>query len=148
MSLFLIDAGAPLDTQQHLGRTLLHEAAIGGDPELIRLLVARGLDVNAIDDHVKDTPLAFAVGHDNHDAVAALLEAGANVNHQDGSGRTHLHGAILGKRVEVVQMLLAAGADPTIADRKGETPLDLALARNPAMANLLEQATKQAPKER
>jgi ankyrin repeat protein len=147
MSLFLIDAGAPLDTRQHLGRTLLHEAAIGGDPELIRLLVARGLDVNAIDDHFKDTPLEYAAGYDKREAVAMLLQAGADVNHQDGSGRTHLHAAVSGKRLEVIHMLPAAGADPTIADIKGETPLDLARARNPAMVHLLEPAAEKSPKQ-
>lgn len=140
MSLYLIDAGAPLDTRQHFGRTLLHEAANGGDPELIRLLLARGLEVDAVDDHYKDTPLEYAAGYDKREAVAALLEAGANVNHQDISGRTFLHAAVLGKRIKILQMLLAAGADPTIADNKGQTPLDLARAQNPKLAKLLEQA--------
>lgn len=142
MSQFLIDAGAPLGTRQNLGRTLLHEAALGGDPELIRLLIARGLDVNAIDEHFKDTPLEYATSHAKPLAVAALLEAGANVNHQDGSGRTHLHAAVWGNRIEVVKMLLTAGADPTIADVKGQTPLDVARAQNPEIAKLLEQAAK------
>lgn len=146
MSMFLIEAGAPLDTRQNLGRTLLHEAALGGDPELIRLLVARGLDVNAIDEHFKDTPLECAASHDKREAVAALLEAGADVNHQDISGRTQLHAAVSGNHVEVVERLLAAGADPTIADKKDETPLDLARARNPRIAELLQQSAKHAAK--
>ncbi|HVX11946.1 MAG TPA: ankyrin repeat domain-containing protein [Pirellulales bacterium] len=148
MSLFLIDAGAPLDTRLHFGRTLLHVAAIGGDPELIRLLVARGLDVNAVDDHFNDTPLEYAVGKDKRDAVAALIEAGGGVNHQDGSGRTFLHAAVMGNRVEIAKMLLAAGADPTIANIKGETPLDVARAQNPAMISLLEEAAERLSKER
>jgi hypothetical protein len=148
MSLFLIDAGAPLDARQHLGRTLLHEAASGGDPELIRLLVARGLNVNAVDDHFHNPPLECAVGHDKAQAVAALLEAGANVNQRGANGRPPLYTAVLGKHVKIVQMLLAAGADPTIADMSGQTPLDLARAQNPALAKVLEQAIQQAPKER
>ena len=137
MSLFLIGAGAPLDPRQHLGRTLLHEAAIGGDSVLVRLLLDRGLDVNAIDDHFKDTPLEYARG----DAVDALLEAGADVNHQDVGGRTRLHAAVLGNRSEVIEKLMAAGADPTIADMKGDTPFDVARAQNPAMVDLLERLT-------
>lgn len=148
MSLFLIDAGAPLDTRQHLGHTLLHEAAVGGDAELIRLLVARGLDVNAVEDHFHDTPLEYAVGDDKREAVAALLEAGADVNHQDVSGRTFLHSAVFGKHVNILRMLLAAGADPTITDIKGQTPFDVARAQNPALAKVLEQAIEQAAKER
>jgi ankyrin repeat protein len=148
MSLFLIDAGAPLDARQHLGRTLLHEAASGGDPELIRLLVARGLNVNAVDDHFHDPPLECAVGHDKAQAVAALLEAGADVNQRGANGRPPLYTAVLGKHVKIVQMLLAAGADPTIADMSGQTPMDLARAQNPALAKVLEQAIQQAANER
>jgi hypothetical protein len=47
MGKFLIEAGAPLDELEGPGMTPLHTAARGGDPDLIRLLVARGLDVNA-----------------------------------------------------------------------------------------------------
>ncbi len=56
MSLFLIESGAPLDVVECIGATMLHEAARGGDPQLIRLLVEHGLDVNATDDW-SDTPL-------------------------------------------------------------------------------------------
>jgi len=42
---FLIDSGAPLETVEELGQTLMHMAARGGNPYFVRLLAARGLDV-------------------------------------------------------------------------------------------------------
>ena len=108
--------------------------------------MARGLAVNATDDY-HDTPLRDISGRDKPQAVAALLEAGADVNRQGLNGYSPLHGGVLGDRIEIVRMLLAAGADPTLPDRKGETPLDVARMRNPEIAELLEQAlpAKQAP---
>src|SRR5690606_40619667 len=44
----------------------------------------------------------------------------------DNEGKTALHAAVLSGRVRVVEHLLARGADPTIADAYGKTPLDLA----------------------
>src|SRR6185437_1016503 len=35
-SLFLIEAGAPVNVLEHEGYTLLHQAALGGDPQLMR----------------------------------------------------------------------------------------------------------------
>lgn len=151
MSLYLIDAGAPLDTVVYEGSTMLHQAAKGGDPEIIRLLIARGLDVNATDDyHYHDTPLSDVAGRAKPEAIAALLEAGSDVNHRGVNDQTPLWRAVHNKRIEIVRMLLAAGADPTIPDIKGRTPLDVA--RNsdptigpkgdPAIAELLEEAVR------
>lgn len=78
MARMLLEAGAPVDTREHDGRTPLHIAAtLGGDPETIRLLIEHGADVNAVDDR-QLTPLAI-IQHWAHreDAQAALIEAGA-----------------------------------------------------------------------
>jgi ankyrin repeat protein len=141
ISLFLIESGAPLDTVAYHGFTLLHLAARGGDPEIIRVLAARGLDVNAINRN-SDTPLSSIAWSDKPQAIAALLEAGSNINHHGFDGRTPLHWAALGN-LEIVRMLLAAGADAALPDKEGTTPLDLARTRNPQspeIAKVLEQA--------
>jgi ankyrin repeat protein len=137
--MFLIESGATLDTVEHLGRTPLHLAARGGDPELIRLLVARGLDVNARDDH-QDTPLCDIAWLDKPEAVAALIEAGADVNARGINKWTPLHHAVYHHRVDIVRLLLAAGADPTVPEKDGVTPLDLARKENSEILNMLEQA--------
>lgn len=141
MSLFLIEAGAPLDVLEHEGYTLLHQAALGGDPHLMRLLVERGLDVNATDSY-SDTPLRDIAGRDNPRAVAALLELGADVDQQGINGYTPLHSAIQSGNAKIVRLLLAAGADTTLCDGTGQTPLDLTVAKNPKIAELLKQAAQ------
>ena len=43
----LLDAGAPLDTKSSSGGTALMFAAAAGYTDIVRLLLARGADVNA-----------------------------------------------------------------------------------------------------
>ena len=64
--------------------------------------------------------LIEAAGAGRLDAVERLLRDGADVNARDARGRT----AAMGEHVRVVRALVDAGADPTIADRDGVTPLE------------------------
>ncbi|MBA4696446.1 MAG: ankyrin repeat domain-containing protein [Legionella sp.] len=57
--------------------------------------------------------------------ILQLLELGADVNCQDKQGRTALHYAFLHRDIEVIDALLAAGADISICDRKGHAPMDM-----------------------
>jgi ankyrin repeat protein len=52
-----------------------------------------------------------------------LIDAGANLNVTDESGRTPLHWAVGSQHSDCVQTLVDAGSDPNIADDRGETPL-------------------------
>lgn len=103
LSLYLIDAGAPLDWVEGLGQTMLHRAARGGDPQLIRRLVARGLDVDARDDY-RDTPLRDISGVGKPAAVKTLLELGADVNTQGMSKFTPLYSAVVLNRADLVRI--------------------------------------------
>ena len=47
-------------------------------------------------------------------------------NYQGPFGNTLLHSAVVSGDIEEVQRLLAAGADPRIANRDGKTPLEAA----------------------
>jgi ankyrin repeat protein len=49
-----------------------------------------------------------------------------NPNYQGPFGNTLLHGAVVSGDVSEVERLLAAGADPRIANRDGHTPLRVA----------------------
>jgi ankyrin repeat protein len=50
----------------------------------------------------------------------------ANLNIQGPFGNTLLHSAVMSNDVQEVRRLLAAGADPRIANREGQTPLRVA----------------------
>jgi ankyrin repeat protein len=109
------------------------------DPEdqsrrLAKLLRA-GADIHASDKNGV-TALHHAVRFRNLAAVKTLIEFGANVNQCcRRSGSTPLHRAVTqtgapetaGKSDaarEIVQLLLTAGADPSITNKRGKKPAD------------------------
>ena len=64
------------------------------------------------------------------EAVAMLLDHGAEVNGVDNNGDTAMHGAAFNQYPRVVNLLAARGADPKIWNRpnkQGRTPLFLSL---------------------
>jgi uncharacterized protein len=99
-----------------------------------RALKAGG-DVHAADKNGV-TALHHAVRFRLPRAVAALIEQGADVNRAcRRNGSTPLHRAVIqtgapgtaGKSAEareIVKLLLAAGADPSIANKAGKRPVD------------------------
>ena len=59
--------------------------------------------------------------------VKFLIEHGAVLSIRNSIGRTPLHIAAWYGRVEPLKVLLAAGANPNVADVDGQTPLHLVL---------------------
>ena len=79
----LIKAGASAktaDASLREGRTLLMLAARTGSAEAVKLLVAQGGDVNAVESRTGTTALMWAASENRADAVRALAAAGADVN--------------------------------------------------------------------
>jgi ankyrin repeat protein len=56
----------------------------------------------------------------------ALGSSLGNPNYQGPFGNTLLHGAVVSGDLREVKRLLAAGADPRIANRDGKTPMQAA----------------------
>ena len=56
----------------------------------------------------------------------ALADPLGNPNYQGPFGNTLLHGAVVSGDLREVKRLLAAGADPRIANRDGRTPVQAA----------------------
>ena len=82
--------GFDIHSRDPEGNTALHIAAYDSHPDVVRFLVAAGLDVNA-ENQFGDTPLAHAtLGRKSREIVAFLLSAGADVEHENKNGLTAL----------------------------------------------------------
>lgn len=134
-----------LDDQRYDAVTI---AAVRDDVPVVKALLAAGASAKLITSRYDGTAL-IAAAHLGHDGVVReLIEAGAPLDHVNNLGWTALMEAVvLGdgglRHVEAARALLAAGADRTIADRQGITPLQHARARGyVAMAELLETAPR------
>jgi ankyrin repeat protein len=78
-----------------------------------------------------DTPLIAAIKNQDHNAARALLKQPARASEPEADGTTPLHYAAQAGDLQLVQMLLKAGAKP-VANRYGTTPLELAAERGDA----------------
>ncbi|KAK9441880.1 Pfs, NB-ARC and Ankyrin domain protein [Metarhizium brunneum] len=122
----LCDRGADIDIRDRNGRTPLSWAAWNGHEAVVKLLLEKGANIEAIDNLYDQTPLLWAAG-DGHEAVVKLLlEKGADIKAKDDTGQTPLSWAAKNGHEAVVRLLLEKGADIDIRDRNGRTPLSWA----------------------
>jgi ankyrin repeat protein len=93
----LIDSGADTEAHNRQSLTALCSAVYRGQLEMVKLLMAKGVDPNnASPDNYfcRGLPLGIAVEKGAFDIVEALIAGGANVNVGDASGWTPLHVAV------------------------------------------------------
>jgi ankyrin repeat protein len=102
-------------------------AAYFKQPAIVRLLLDRGADPNqAAANAAGVTALHAAVSSNQLQAAEWLLDAGADVNARQQMNYTPLMGAAANARAELLDLLLARGADPALVTTDGKTAADLA----------------------
>jgi serine/threonine-protein phosphatase 6 regulatory ankyrin repeat subunit B len=129
LRLLLRDPKCDIDATDANGGTALTEAAANGHRDNVRLLLNAGANPNVHLTASGYTALMLAAERNDVEMLGLLLEAGVEVNAADVSGLTALMWAAYSAETgptTAVEMLLLAGADPAIVNRKGETAIALA----------------------
>jgi ankyrin repeat protein len=124
----LLDKGAALNGWGYHRRTALWRACSRGVIPVVKVLLERGADPTIADD-AGCTPLMIASCDGHIEVVRFLLgqpTARTTVNHRQTSGRTALFQACFFGLSGVARVLLESGADPTIRDLFGNTPVAIA----------------------
>ena len=128
----LLARGADLNAIDTTGKAAMTYAAARGFALIVRRLIAAGVDAGRA--YGNDlTALMWAAGRDEGvgvraalDVIALLVDAGAPLDATDDRGRTALMIAAELGHGEVVEVLLARGADRAIRDKGGKRAVDLA----------------------
>lgn len=121
----------------------LAKAAYNGDTEKIKAYLKIGINVNERD-KPGGTALHAAMFQKNIEVTNLLIQHKADVNIQGLSNHfTPLHDAVWANNLPAAEALLKAGADPTIKNNKGQTPLEKAKIEGRIdMIKLLEASKK------
>ena len=118
----LLGFGAAVNTQDMNGDTPLHSALLYHNADNILLLLEHGADLSIMNT-VGRMPIHVA---DEADTLRLLVEKGnAKLDAQDRSGFTALHYAAAAKDKARVSLLLNAGANPSMQNMAGSTPMHL-----------------------
>lgn len=141
----LLAAGADVNAADQVPSAPLMTASVRGYVEVVRLVLAAGADVRAIN-QFGGTALIPACHYGHVEVVRELLKTKIDVNHVNNLGWTALLETIIlsdggAKHQEIMQLLIAHGANVKIADREGVSPLAHARRRGYGeMVKLLERA--------
>jgi ankyrin repeat protein len=124
----LLAHGASVDDRGRYGLTALHYAVRGGKLPLIKLLLERGAQADALDEDGLTPLLHLSKTRSKADPIPVmelLVASGADVDARDGSQSTLLMYFARRGLAEPVQWLLAHGADRNARNKSGKTAAEV-----------------------
>ena len=153
----LLDLGVPLEIEDPHKTRALHHAAVSGAKRSARFLIERGAEIDPREASYNGTPLGWA-GHGDHLEMLDLLSPHSRdvwtlsfrgyvdrlrevLRTEPELARQVTPGGITplwwlpddeATAMEIVELLVAAGADPAVKSREGRTAMDWALKRGMA----------------
>ncbi|KAJ5154427.1 uncharacterized protein N7500_009866 [Penicillium coprophilum] len=132
----LLLRGAELVTD-HEGWSAINWAVIGGNRELLELLLAEEVLASTGTD-AKNQALFLAAEEGHEEMVKMLLHAGANIDSKDSNGSTALDFAVSAAHEVTVEVLLSKNANVNSTDSGGNTALHWAATHEPISRLLLK----------
>ena len=122
----LLELGADIHARDNAGLTAIIIAARAGHVGLLPLLLGAGANPNEVWYEQTKSVLVVAIEAGLLEAVALLVEAGADLAWRAPGGRNYLMVAAGSVSIDVVRFFLDAGLDATFTDDHGMTALAIA----------------------
>ncbi|MBI2946199.1 MAG: ankyrin repeat domain-containing protein [Verrucomicrobia bacterium] len=125
----LIAHKADVNASASQERTPLYLAVTYSTPAVVKALLERGADVNAVSPEDSVSPLIRAVWRKSEEMTSIILAHKPNLEQRNPDGLTALQITVSYRLDRLMEMLLAAGADPNVVYERGngETPLHWAV---------------------
>ncbi|SIT00459.1 hypothetical protein SAMN05421759_109114 [Roseivivax lentus] len=125
----LAEAGADMNALEGRAYDVVTIAAVADDPDLMSLAISLGNDPGLVTSPYEGTALIAAAHLGHVEVVRRLIAARAPLDHVNNLHWTAaMEAVVLGDggpdHQAVLDVLLSAGADRTLADRDGVTPLE------------------------
>ena len=120
----LIEAGGNINEKHNGVYTPVTTAIRDNRIEILSYLLSHGADPNEPGEGI---PLINAARYEDQKRLMMLLDAGADVNKKNDSGRTALMVTCESGLIENVKLLIQRGADVDLADKSGKTAMDFAV---------------------
>lgn len=141
-----LDDGMPPDFMGSRIGSGLMIGAWEGKPELMRVFLVRGADINKLNAN-GESAIALAAWRGNLDMVKWLLERGANINAPKRKWSA-LHYAVFAGHTAVADFLIAQGADINAQSTNGSSVLMMAVyeGHQPLARKLIELGADRTPK--
>lgn len=129
----LIENGANVNNTNgdSWANTPLQTASRLGLDNVVRILLTRNVDINAVDMN-GNTALHTAALNSQLSVVKLLLEKNPNLDIQNKVGNTALHLAVISGNIDIVGELVLKGANTRIRNNDGKYPRDIARVNNSA----------------
>lgn len=113
---------ADLNVKEKNGDTPLHLAIRSGSLKAARALIEAGADLSLANNEGVQPLMLAAMKKNGEFMVSLLISHGARINATDQNGDTALHYAAQVGRLPSVRVLLNAGANLKLINRRGDTP--------------------------
>ncbi|KAK2142629.1 hypothetical protein LSH36_932g01007 [Paralvinella palmiformis] len=124
----LLQSKPEVNARDKSGQTSLHLACRSGRALIVQLLLDHGADVDAVTMTGRSC-LHVAMWQRHANIAMSLLQHGAicSINRKDEDGWTPMHWAAKGNLHSVTRAMTDKGGQVNVKDRRGQTPLHLAL---------------------
>ncbi|XP_072376408.1 mitochondrial disaggregase-like [Diabrotica undecimpunctata] len=134
----LVKQGVDINRRHHLGWTPLLVATVNGRYEIVEYLLKNQADPNLSDNYVNPNRTANEKGmHPIEVLMARDEEFSSSLNNKATFlGFTPLHYAVLTDNLDIAKLLIKYGANPTLQNDMGHTPL--MYAKDPEIKQYLE----------